>query len=436
MTQSYQKLEAIEVSFDDENLVANAGLLLVSTLASKLGLADVITDKVDLTGRVGGANPASKSLTLIHAMVAGASHIDHVDMLRAGASSKVLPFHVAAPSTLGTYLRSFTFGHVRQLDEVIEEELAKAWSLGMAPGDDPLVIDIDSTICEVSGYHKQGAAYGYTKKLGYHPILAVRSDTGEVLHCRMRKGSANTQRGTKRFVQELIPRCRRAGANGKITIRFDSGYQSEATLKELERLGISYTMAVHANAKGIKSLVEAIDSDSWTPIDYTENGEAQVAETTYKGRRLIIRRTRLIGDQAELFPNWRYFGFVTDLEGPAIEVDQFHRNRARIELSIKDLKEGAGMEHVPSGKFHANGAWLAHAVIAHNLIRQASYLGEITPAESMVIARSFRRNFISLVGRLVNRSGKITLRTPARWPWAGAFMSALITLRALEPVPI
>ncbi len=436
MKQFYHTPAAIEVTFDDENLVANAGLLLVSTLASKLGLADVITDKVDLTGRVGGANPASKSLTLIHAMVAGASHIDHVDMLRAGASSKLLPFHVAAPSTLGTYLRSFTFGHVRQLDEVIEAELAKAWSFGMAPGDDPLIIDIDSTICEVSGYHKQGAAYGYTKKLGYHPILAVRSDTGEVLHSRMRKGSANTQRGTKRFVQELIPRCRRAGANGKITIRFDSGYQSEATLKELERLGISYTMAVHANAKGIKSLVEAIDSDSWTPIDYTDNGEAQVAETTYKGRRLIIRRTRLIGDQAELFPSWRYFGFVTDLEGSAVEVDQFHRNRARIELSIKDLKEGAGMEHVPSGKFHANGAWLAHAVIAHNLIRQASYLGEITPAESMVIARSFRRNFISLVGRLVNRSGKITLRTPARWPWVGAFMSALITLRALEPVPI
>ncbi len=195
---------------------------MVSTLASKLGLANLIADKLDLTGRVGGANPASKSLTLIHAMVAGASHIDHVDMLRSGASSKVLPFRVAAPSTLGTYLRSFTFGHVRQLDEVIEHELTKAWKMGMAPGSEPLVIDIDSTICEVSGYAKQGAAYGYTKKLGYHPILAVRSDTGEVLHSRMRKGSANTQRGTKRFVQELIPRCRRLGATGKITIRFDS----------------------------------------------------------------------------------------------------------------------------------------------------------------------------------------------------------------------
>jgi hypothetical protein len=369
-------------------------------------------------------------------MVAGASHIDHIDMLRAGASSKLLPFHVAAPSTLGTYLRSFTFGHVRQLDEVIEEELTRAWAMGLAPGDDPLVIDIDSTICEVSGYHKQGAAYGYTKKLGYHPLLAVRSDTGEVLHQRMRKGSANTQRGTKRFVQELIARCRRIGATGNITIRFDSGYQSDATLKELERLKVSYTMAVHANAKGIKSLVEDISKDCWTPIDYTENGEAQVAETTYKGRRLIIRRTRLIGDQAELFPNWRYFGFVTDLLGSAVELDQFHRNRARIELSIKDLKEGAGMEHVPSGKFHANGAWLAHAVIAHNLTRQVSYLGTITPRESMVIARSFRNHFISLVGRLVNRSGKLTLRTPARWPWAKAFMRALSTLRALEPVLI
>ncbi|MHB8190326.1 MAG: IS1380 family transposase [Ferrimicrobium sp.] len=277
---------------------------------------------------------------------------------------------------------------------------------------------------------------GYTKKLGYHPLLAVRSDTGEVLHQRMRKGSANTQRGTKRFVQELIPRCRRLGATGKIIIRFDSGYQSDATLKELERLEVSYTMAIHANAKGIKSLIEGIDEDSWVTIDYTEDGEAQVAETTYQGRRLIVRRTRLIGPQGELFPNWRYFGFVSDLDGNAVELDAFHRNRARIELSIKDLKEGAGMEHVPSGKFFANGAWLAHAVVAHNLMRQVSYLGKITPLESMVIARTFRNHFVAIAGRLVNRSGKMVLRTPTRWPWAKAFLGALTALRALEPVPI
>ena len=436
MTKSYHAPDGIEVVFDDEHLVANAGLVLVSALTSKLGLAKVISEKVNLSGRVGGANPANKSLTLIHAMVAGASHIDHVDMLRAGSSAKVLPFSVVAPSTLGSYLRSFTFGHVRQLDNVIEAELERAWKMGMAPGDDPLVIDIDSTICEVSGYHKQGAAYGYTKKLGYHPLLGIRSDTGEILHQRMRKGSANTQRGTKRFVQELIARCRRIGADGKITIRFDSGYQSDETLKELERLNVSYTMAVHANAKGIKALIEAISDDDWTPIDYPESGEAQVAETAYKQRRLIIRRTRLIGPQAELFPNWRYFGFVTDLEGSVTELDQFHRNRARIELSIKDLKEGAGMEHVPSGKFNANGAWLAHAVLAHNLIRQVSYLGAITERSSMVVARSFRNQFVCVPARLVNRSGKLILRTPTRWPWASSFLRALSTLRALQLVPI
>ncbi len=435
MRRSYQNLEGIEVSFDDETLVANAGLVLVATLTKKLGLARIISDKVDLRGRVGGANPASKSLTLVHAMTAGASHIDHVNMLRAGASSKVLPFHVVAPSTLGTYLRSFTFGHLRQLDEVIEQELAKAWALGISPGPEPLVIDIDSTICEVSGCQKQGAAYGYTKKLGYHPLLGVRSDTGEVVHQRMRKGSANTQRGTKRFVQELIARCRRLGATGGITIRFDSGYQSDATLKELERLGVSYTMAVHANAKGMKALIEAIDEDSWASIDYTEGGEAQVSETIYQQRRLVIRRTRLIGVQAELFPNWRYFGFVTDLDASAIKVDEFHRNRARIELSIKDLKEGAGMEHVPSGKFFANGAWLSHAVIAHNLIRQVNYLGKITPRESMVVARTFRSHFVAIAARLVNRSGKMLLRAPIRWPWASSFLRALTELRALTPVP-
>jgi len=162
----------------------------------------------------------------------------------------------------------------------------------------------------------------------------------------------------------------------------------------------------------------------------------QVAETTYHGRRLIVRRSRFIGTQGELFPNWRYFGFVTDLEGSAVEIDLFHRDRARIELSIRDLKEGSGLEHVPSGKFSANSAWLAHGVIAHNLIRQVNYLGEITPRQSMVVARSFRNHFISLVGRLVNRSGKIILRTPARWPWSNIFLRALTTLRTLKPVPI
>jgi hypothetical protein len=172
-------IDPIEVTFDDPNLVANAGLLVVATLVSRLGLERLINGTVRLVGRVGGARPGRKVLTLVHTIVAGGSHIDHADMLRAGATQRVLPFRVMAPSTLGTFLRAFTFGHVRQLDAVIAETLRRAWALGAGPDDHRLVIDVDSTICEVHGKQKQGAGYGYTHVLGYHPILATRANTGE-----------------------------------------------------------------------------------------------------------------------------------------------------------------------------------------------------------------------------------------------------------------
>ena len=370
-------------------------------------------------------------------MVAGASQIDHLDVLRAGANESILPFRVAAPSTVGTYLRAFTFGHLRQLDAVIEAELDGAWKLGLAPqGDRPLVIDVDSTIAEVSGYHKQRAAYGYTKKLGYHPLLSVRADTGEILGIRMRKGSANTQRGVRRHICELMGRLGRLGVTQQVILRMDSGNEAEATLVELSRLEASFTMAIHANAKGAERIIAGIAEEAWTGIDYTEGGEAQVAEATHKGRRLIVRRTRLTGAQAELFPHWRHFAFVTDLQGSATELDAVHRDRARVELSIRDLKENAGLAHVPSGKFHANGAWLAHAALAHNLLRHVSYLGEITPAKTMVVGSSLRTRFISMPRRLVNRSGRLVLRAPARWPWAEAFLRALELLAGPYPVPI
>jgi Transposase DDE domain group 1 len=191
----------VRVDFDDPNLVVNAGLLLVGTLVVRLELERLVNAMVRLGGRVGGARPGRKVLTLVHAMVAGASQIDHADVLRAGNTAGVLPHRVMAPSTLGTFLRSFTFGHVRQLEAVVGEVLRRAWGLGVGPGARRLVIDVDSTICEVEGKKKQGAAFGYTRVLGYHPILATRADTGEVLHARMRKGSANTARGARRFIE-------------------------------------------------------------------------------------------------------------------------------------------------------------------------------------------------------------------------------------------
>jgi len=268
-----QNIDRVGVVFDEPNLVANAGLVTVATLAVRLGLERLIDRTVRLVGRVGGAHPGRKVLTLVATLVAGGSHIDHADMLRAGDTRRVLPFRVAAPSTLGTFLRSFTFGHVRQLDGVIAETLRRVWTLGAGPGKGRLVIDVDSTICEVFGYAKQGAAYGYTKTKGYHPLMASRADTGEILHARLRKGSS--QKGANRFIEELIARVRRAGAAGEILVRADSGFWSRRLIETLERLGVSYSITVNVNPS-IRSVIEAVPDTSWVPIAYPDGGDADV----------------------------------------------------------------------------------------------------------------------------------------------------------------
>jgi hypothetical protein len=429
-------VDRVRVSFDDPNLVGNAGLLLVGTLVVRLELERLVNSLVRLGGRVGGAHPGRKVLTLVHAMVAGGSHIDHADVLRAGNTGSVLPHRVMAPSTLGTFLRSFTFGHVRQLEAVVGNVIGRAWALGAGPGVSQLVIDVDSTVCEVTGKLKQGAAYGYTKVLGYHPILASRADTGEVLHARLRRGSANTARGARRFIDELIARVRRAGAAGEIVVRLDSGFWSNDTIKALARLNVRFTMAVRANTNGVSRAIAGIAEGAWRAIDYTADGEADVAETVYKGRRLIVRRTRLTDPrQQRLWPDWRHFAFLTDLDGDAVTIDEFHRAHATVELDIRDLKEGAGLEHLPSGSFHANSAWLQCAVLAHNLMRWTVTVGEPAPVEHRSVARTVRFELINIPGRLVNHAGTPTLRGPLHWPWQEWFHRRLDTLRALEPQP-
>jgi hypothetical protein len=442
VTRVSHALDRIDVTFDDPNLVANAGLLLVATLSERLGLEAMINATVRLDGRVGGARPGRKVLTLTHALCAGGSHIDHADMLRAGATGSVLGHRVMAPSTIGTFLRSFTFGHCRQMEAVIGHALERAWAAGAGPGDAPLVIDIDSTICQVDGNLKHGAGFGYTHVLGYHPLLATRADTGETLHARMRKGSANTQRGAVRFIDELIARVRRAGAAGELTVRVDSGFWSNTTITALNRLDVRYTMAVRCGTKSIADTMATIPENAWVDIAYTPDGQAQVAEcayTTGKGRhavtrRLVVRRTRLTGQaQQKLWPDWRHHGFLTDLTGPAVDVDKFHRHHAVVELAIRDLKEGAGLEHVPSGNFHANSVWLQCAVLAHNLTRWTAILGNARDGQQLIVARTIRTRLLAIPGRIVNRAGRRTLRLPTRWPWATAFTTVLDTLRTLQP---
>src|SRR5918999_259131 len=204
---SSHTLDQLDICFDDTHAVANAGLLLPATLAERRGIEQTADALIDLGERAGAYRPGRKLLTLVHAMLAGGDCIADADLLRCGATSQVLGHRVMAPSTLGTFLRSFTFGHVRQLDRLTEQVLARAWAAGTGPGDGPMTMDLDSTVCEVHGDHKQGAAYGYTHTLGYHPLLATRADSGEVLHARQRSGRANTARGTARFVDELAAPC-------------------------------------------------------------------------------------------------------------------------------------------------------------------------------------------------------------------------------------
>ena len=423
-------LDRLRVCFDDERAVANAGLMLPATLAGRLGLEGLVNEAVCLAGRTGGALPGRKVLSLVHGMLAGADSIDDMGVLRAGRTGLVLGHRVMAPSTLGTFLRAFTFGHVRQLDRVLDQALSRAWAAGAGPGSERLVVDIDSFIGEVHGYEKEGAAYGYTRELGYHPLLATRAGSAEVLHIRNRKGSANTQRGNARFVDELLARVRRAGATGTILIRADSGFEHQKIFKKLDAQGVEFSIGVKLH-KHVKEAIEQIPEERWQPLaDYPDTGEAQIAETTLGRFRLVVRRVRTLDEQQQqqLFTTWQHFAFQTNRSEELALVEAEHRAHAVVELAIRDLKEQA-LAHFPSGRFSANSAWCVIAALAHNLGRWTSLIG--LPDEPPRTARTRRRRLFELPGRLTRSARQWTLHLPARWPWQQHFTEALERIRAL-----
>ena len=421
-------LDGVQVKFDDGRVVCDAGVLLVAALAGRLGIEALAGGLVRLRrDRPGAANAGRKVMAVLFAMVLGADSIDDCGMLRAGRTSRLLGGWIPAPSTLGTFLRAFTFGHVRQLDALLGQALERAWKAGAGPGDGRLVIDVDSFVGEVCGRLKQGAAYGYTRLLGYRPILATRADTREALHIRLRKGSANTQKGMLRFTNELIARVDRAGASGVKLLRADSGFWNTKVFERLEKIGWQYSIGVRM-IKTVRAAVEAIDEDAWQRIDYPDEGEAQIAQTTYGGRRLIVRRTRLLGAQAELWPDWRHFCFITNRTQDIALVEAEHREHAVVEQVISDLKDQA-LAHFPSGQFNANGAWTVLAALAHNLLRWTQLLG--LPDTTVRAARTLRRRLLQVPGRLTMHARGWTLHLPARWPWHGDYINALNRIRAL-----
>ena len=249
----------------------------------------------------GGRTRGDKLLTLVASALAGGDFIDDADALRAGGTVGVLGCVVKAPSTLGTFLRSFRWGHVRQLDRVSRQLLARAWAAGAGPGDSPLTIDLDSTICETYGLDKEGARdHNYTGARGYHPLLAIAAGTGDVLMSRLREGRANTARGAAHFLRETVGRVRYGGASGQLTVRADSGFYAHALVAVCREMGVCFSITIRQH-KGLRELIEAIPEQDWTPIPYWMDGAADVAETTYTPFqsepgaapvRLIVRRVK------------------------------------------------------------------------------------------------------------------------------------------------
>ena len=319
--------------------------------------------------------------------------------------------------------------------------LARAWQAGAGPGDAPFTIDLDSTICETYGLAKEGARHhGYTGARGYHPLLAVVAGAGGVLMSRLREGRANTARGAAHFLRETVGRVRYAGASGQITLRADSGFYTHAVVAVCRKLDVRFSITIRQH-KSLRNLIEAIPEAAWTPIPYWMDGAAAVAETTYTPFqsepdaapvRLIVRRVQPTpGSQLPPFATYSYHGFITDRDGETLELEADHRRHAEIENAIRDLKYGVGFNHMPSGRFAANGAWLAVQVMSHNLARWTARIGL---GEQIVTTKTLRRRFFSLAGRLTRSARRLTLHLPQRWPWETQFSRALARLRAL-PLP-
>src|SRR5579859_1181272 len=385
MKQSSHKLDCIGVRFDAQGLVSNAGLILPATLADRLGVKSLIDEHVHLGQVAGAAHPGQKAMTVVASLLAGGDHIDDVNALRSvgDGSAAILGLHPAAASTVGTFLRAFTHGHARQLDAVIQETFWRAWALGARPNQEVITVDLDSSLIETFGLQKQGGIkFSYQHTRGYHPLFAVIAGSGELLHARLRSGNANSGRGAASFTRQALSRLRRASRSREVIVRADSGFYSGKVVQACEDHQARFSISVRLK-RNHHELIEKIAESEWKQIPYWQAGTAAVAETTYqpfggkRSYRFIVRRVEPTpGSQLALRGlNYSYFAFITDRQGEMLELESDHRQHAEVENVIRDLKYGLGLNHMPSGKWGANAAWLALNVIAHNLCRWLGRLG-------------------------------------------------------------
>jgi len=438
--------------FDEDNLVSAAGLVPLLGLAEQTRLPQIIAEKVSIkTSRIksGAANPAPKLMGVIAGMCAGADSIDDLDVLRAGGMP-ILFDGVYAPSTFGTLLREFSFGHARQLESVLREHvcaLAERTEL-LAGIDEQVFIDIDSLLRPVYGHAKQGASYGHTKiagkqvlRKGLSPLattISTEHSAPVLAGMRLRAGKTGSGKGAGRMVAQAIATARTAGATGKILVRGDSAYGNRAVVRACRRGNAEFSLVMTKNRA-----IASIPDTAWTPVRYPgvvqdpETGawisDAEVAEVPYtafahtKDRitaRLVVRRVKDARYPDALFPVWRYHPFFTNSTLPTAQADIVHRRHAIIETVFADLIDGP-LAHLPSGHFGANSAWTLCAAIAHNLLHTAGILAagpDTTGAHARARGATLRRQLITVPARLARPARAPVLHLPSRWPWAPAWL--------------
>jgi hypothetical protein len=444
-------------SFDDENLTATTGLVPIMGLAQKAGLLDLADDRltVSTTGADKGANPAAKLATLIGGMAAGADSIDDMNLLRHGGMTHLFD-RVYAPSTLGSFLRSFAFGHVRQLDAISSRFLANLnehtplLPTSEDTGQAMVFVDIDDTVIDVHSAAKQGAGFGYQGSRGLNALLATASTAGSgqiIVGQRLRKGSTSSARGADKLVSDALATTARIGSGAPVLVRADSAYYSSGVVKAAHDGGADVSITVRMD-KRIKAAIGSISDDAWTGIEYPEAiydedsgawiSKAEVAEVPFTAftskkkslhttGRLVVRRipelneTKRASGQDPLFDLYRYHAFFTTIDRDrfdTVAADQVHRRHAIIEQIHAELKNGA-LAHMPSGVFNANAAWVTIAAITHNLLRAAA--GLIGGRISKVRAQTLRTRIIGIPARIAHRARKLILHLPTKWPWARDF---------------
>lgn len=458
--QLSHKRAALSVSFDEPNLVSAAGLLPVMTLARDAGLHELADEWLSVPTDK-GANAGLKVASLVAGMVAGADSIDDMALLRHGGMKRLFSA-CYAPSTLGSFLRAFTFGHVRQLDAVASRFLGNLAGrvpfLG-SPGPEGFVfVDVDDTIIEVHGYSKQGSGYGYSGVRGLNALLATAStkDTAPVILAqRLRKGAANSARGAKRLITDALSTLKRLQTGGRVLCRFDSAFYGHDSVAAALAGGAAVSVTVRMDP-AVKRAIAGIPETAWKTIEYTdavfdeENNtwisKAEVAETAFTAftsrkkaeqitGRLVVRRIpelnpKATDGQPTLFQTHRHHAFFTTVDAAVLDTvtaDKTHRKHALIEQVNADLKDSA-LAHMPSGVFAANSAWLVAAVMAYNLTRAAGLLAAGTFGKART--GTIRRKLIHVPARIASSARRIRLHLPDSWPWQTAWEELFTTVHA------